>query len=264
MKGRWQHPHRRRDGGPPRTLAVVEPERPRTRVRAEVDGSRPRSRLGRSRWMAPLPLAAAVLVLLAGVGYLSVYRQQSKRTEVVVAVRALAAGSVVRASDLSSAGLAGDKRVLATLVPAGEEGLVVGRTLRSAVAAGAPLSASVVAAPGRGVATLTLAVPALHALAGELRPGDRVSVLATFTDVNGGAQTRVVARNLVVVAVGAASGFDAATQTIPVTVALPGPDLSRASTLALANETGKIDLLREAGAGSSTPIPPASTPAGAP
>jgi Flp pilus assembly protein CpaB len=102
----------------------------------------------------------------------------------------------------------------------------------------------------------------MHALAGQLAPGDRVTVLATYTGTNGQAQTRAVARNLEVLAVGNASGFAANTQTIPITVALPDPSL--ASALALANEAGKLDLLRERGARVGAPIPTASAPGSAP
>ena len=262
MRSRWQHSrHRRRDEEPPPTLAVVERERPRPRLRLESDGPEPAGPR-RGRRLRPLPVAAAVLVLLALVGYLSVYQQTTRRTPVLIAARALPAGTVVRASDLATAGLAGSGRVLATFLPAGEARLVVGRTVRSAVAAGAPVPAAALAPPGRGVASLTLAVPLLHALAGALQPGDRVTVLATYTNAQGGALTRVVARDLEVLAVGSASGFDAATQTIPITVALPDP--STAAALTLANETAKIDLLHEPSAGSSAPIPSASTSQGAP
>jgi Flp pilus assembly protein CpaB len=102
----------------------------------------------------------------------------------------------------------------------------------------------------------------MHALAGQLAPGDRVTVLATYTGTNGQAQTRAVARNLEVLAVGSASGFNANAQAIPVTVALPDPSL--ASALALANEAGKLDLLRENGAHRAAPIPPATAPGSAP
>ena len=105
---------------------------------------------------------------------------------------------------------------------------------------------------------MTLAVPVQHALGGQLAPGDRVTVLATYTNATGQAQTRAVARNLEVLAVGTASGFNANTETIPVTVALPNPSV--ASALALANEAGKLDLLRETGGGAGAPIPTASAP----
>ncbi|MGH3001686.1 MAG: RcpC/CpaB family pilus assembly protein, partial [Gaiellaceae bacterium] len=100
----------------------------------------------------------------------------------------------------------------------------------------------------------TLAVPALHALGGALAPGDRVTVLATYGNAAGQAQTKAVARGLEVLSVGQApSWLDQASATIAVTVELPQPSL--ASALALANSAAKIDLLREGGNGGSTPIP---------
>ena len=112
------------------------------------------------------------------------------------------------------------------------------------------------AAPTRVPSAFTVVVPVLHALGGSLHPGDRVSVLATFQAAAGGAQTRAIARDLQVLAVGQTPrGFDQASATIPVTLALPDPSL--ASALALAEEAGKIDLLRQ-GAGAGAPIPPVS------
>jgi Flp pilus assembly protein CpaB len=128
------------------------------------------------------------------------------------------------------------------------------------VAAGAPIPRAALATPGQQTASFTLAVPVLHALAGGLRPGDRVTVLATFTNAAGQAVTRVVGRHLEVIAVGQASGFEASSQSIPVTVALPDPSL--ASGLALANEAGKLDLLRDGSARSAAPIPSASVAGG--
>src|SRR5207247_1093920 len=119
----------------------------------------------------------------------------------------------------------GDKSLLAALISTAEEQSVLGRTLKTAVGAGAPLAAAALASPGRRSASFTLALPLLHALAGELRPGDRVTVLATYTDPGGRAETRAVARDLDVIAVGNASGFNAGAQAIPVTVALPDPSL---------------------------------------
>jgi Flp pilus assembly protein CpaB len=169
---------------------------------------------------------------------------------------------VLRASDLSSSGLAANRQVLSTFVPASQQGLLVGRALKAPVAAGAPIPAAALAGTRGGSDSLTLAVPAMHALAGQLAPGDRVTVLATYTTGNGQTQTRAVARNLEVLAVGSASGFDASSQTIPVTVALTDPSL--ASALALANEAGKLDLLRESGTGANAPIPAAHAPGATP
>jgi Flp pilus assembly protein CpaB len=147
-------------------------------------------------------------------------------------------------------------------LPAANESLLVGRALKTPVAAGAPIPQTALESARGGSDSFTLAVPGMHALAGQLAPGDRVTVLATYTGTNGQAQTRAVARNLEVLAVGSASGFAANTQMIPITVALPDPSL--ASALALANEAGKLDLLRESGARAGAPIPTASAPRSAP
>jgi len=210
----------------------------------------------RRSFLQPLPVAGVALVLVALVGYLAVYSQTTRRTGVLVATRDLPAGTVLRASDLRSAGIAGDRGVLAALVPARQLELVTGSRLATAVPAGSPLTRSALAGARAAPAAFTVAVPLLHALGGDLRPGDRVTVLATFAAPAGGAQTRAVARDLQVLAVGQApSGFDRASATIPVTLALPDPSI--ASALALASEAGKIDLLRD-GTRAAAPIPSAS------
>jgi Flp pilus assembly protein CpaB len=238
-------------------LTAVELERPRIRTRPDRAG--PQSRRRRQhRLLQPLPLAALLLILLALIGYWSVYSRTTHRTQVLVAAHALPAGRVLRSSDLTHNGLAGSSRVLATFLPASEQSLLVGRALKQPVAAGAPIPAAALASARGGADSITLAVPVQHALGGQLAPGDRVTVLATYTGATGQAQTRAIARNLEVLSVGSASGFNASAQTIPVTVALPNPSV--ASALALANEAGKLDLLRESGASTGAPIPSVSAP----
>jgi Flp pilus assembly protein CpaB len=242
-------------------LAAIELDRPLLRARSDQSNSSPRPSK-RWRLTQPLPLAALLLILLALIGYWSVYNQTTRRTQVLIAAHTLPAGRVLRAADLRPSGLAASRQVLATFVQASERNMVVGRALKAPVSTGAPIPAAALAGGGGGGDSLTLAVPAMHALAGQLAPGDRVTVLATYTSGNGQAQTRAVARNLEVIAVGNASGFAASSQTIPVTVALRDPSL--ASALALANHAGKLDLLRESGAGANAPIPAASAPGAAP
>jgi Flp pilus assembly protein CpaB len=183
------------------------------------------------RLLQPLPLLGLLLVLVALVGYWSVYRASTKRTPVLVAARGLSAGSVLRAGDVRTGELAADGRTMGALVPLGARA----------------------AAPS----AFTLVVPALHALAGSLQPGDRVTVLATYGSGSGQARTRPIARGLEVLAVGTPpSGIDSSAASIPVTLALPDPAL--ASALALANSDAKLDLLRESGRARTAPIPPAS------
>src|SRR5262249_44847084 len=105
-----------------------------------------------------------------------------------------------------------------------------------------------------GTAAFTLVLPALHALAGQLGPGDRVTVLATYGSGSGQARTKAIARGLEVLSVGGApTGIDSASASIPVTLALP--DASLASALALANSDAKVDLLRDSGSTRAAPIP---------
>src|ERR671936_431323 len=220
---------------------------------ASAPAARPRVR----RLLQPMPLVGALLVLIALVGYWSVYRASSKRTPVLVATHALSAGSVLHASDLRTGDLAGDTRTLAALVPARELDALLGRTLTVAVPAGAPLPRAALAGRAAGTAAFTLVLPALHALAGQLAPGDRVTVLATYGSGSGQARTKAIARGLEVLSVGGApSGIDSASASIPVTLALPDPSL--ASALALANSDAKLDLLRESGAARAAPIPATS------
>jgi Flp pilus assembly protein CpaB len=215
----------------------------------------------RGRLARPLPLIGVLLVVVALAGYWSVYSATTHRTPVLVAAHDLQPGTVVRPADLRVAELAGDAGTMAALVPERELETVLGRELSAPLPQGAPLARAAVAATGgAGPAALTLVVPALRALGGSLRPGDRVTVLATF-ESGAGAQARAIARGLRVLTVGETpEGLDRASASIPVTVALPDPSL--AAGLALANTEGKIDLLREGGRGRTAPIPPASASGG--
>lgn len=208
-------------------------------------------RLGR-----PVPLAGIALVLVALVGYWAVYSATTSRTLVLVPTRDLPAGATVRVADVRTAELAGDGAVLDRVVPERQLGGVVGRRLASPVAAGVPLPRAALAARARTTSAFTLAVPVVRAVGGAVQPGDRVTVLATFDAGGGQARTRVVARNLQVQAVGPGGGsLGRGEDTIPVTVALPDP--SRASTLALANDSATISLLLDGTRGAAEPIPPA-------
>src|SRR5581483_5000217 len=149
------------DGSRPPALAAVELERPRIRTRPDRNGgTQPRRRP--RRLLQPLPLAALLLILLALIGYWSVYTQTTRRTQVLVAAHALPAGRVLRASDLATAGLSASRQLLGTIVPASEQSLIVGRALKTTVAAGAPIPQTALARTGSIGDSMTLAVPALH------------------------------------------------------------------------------------------------------
>lgn len=230
--------------------------------------ARPAPRRGRSpyniarRLTQPLPLIGVLLLVLAAIGYVAVAASsRSRGSEVVVAARSLPAGTRLTSGDLRLVKLSAGQSLLAALVPASAESTLLGRRLNAPVLGGLPIGRASLAAAGGGPAAFTLAVPALHALGGNLAVGDRVSVLATFTSPSGNASARVLARNLVVLSVGQPpAGVDMGATTVPVTVALPNPSI--ASQLALANSAAKIDLLRD-GSSTSAAIPAATVATGA-
>jgi Flp pilus assembly protein CpaB len=207
--------------------------------------------------LSPLPLIGVALVILALIIDLGVLGASGKRTTVLVATRTLPAGTVLTASDLRTEQIAGESSLLDSLLPASVSQRVIGQRLSSVVPAGAPVPAGALAASQSGSSALVLAVPEFDAIGGNLQPGDRVTVLATFGAGSGPATTRAVARDLQVLAVGEASpNSNASTTTIPVTVAVE--NASVASSLALANEDAKLDLLLEGSSGSTAGIPSAT------
>jgi len=207
--------------------------------------------------LQPVPLAGFALMLVGLLVVLGYSAAAGKRTPVLIAARNLPAGTLVTASDLRSSQLGADSVVLAALVPASGEASVIGERLSVPVASGDPLARSVLAAASAAPAAFTLALPSAHALGGQLQPGNRVSVIATFTGATGGATAKVVARDLLVLAVSSPAGVgDPSQVTVSVTVAVPNE--SAVTQLALANSVAKLDLLREPINPSATPIPPAS------
>jgi len=238
-------------GGVPRLRPHRGPSPPRTG----------RSLVGALR--QPLVAAGVALVLVALIGYWGVYAASSKRTRVLLATHALPAGTVLRSGDLRTGALAGEASVIATLVPGRELSRIIGMRLSTSVPAGAPLPAGALAGRQGQVSALVLSVTEFDVVGAQLQPGDRVSVLATFGAGSGQAATRPVARNLEVLSVGEApASADPSTATVPVAVSVTNP--ATASSLALANEDAKLDLLVEGQGASTAAIPPASQGSGTP
>ncbi|MGH2942637.1 MAG: Flp pilus assembly protein CpaB [Solirubrobacteraceae bacterium] len=245
---------RSRERGPS-AADLTDADAPRLRPRETgAPAAEALSQLRRLR--EPLPLIGIALVLIAFVGYLAVYSSTTHRTPVLVTTRALPAGTVLRASDLRAAELAGDSSVIAGLEPESDLRQVIGQRLQTALPAGTPLPMTALAAPAPATSAMTLAIPAVHALAGALQPGDRVTVLATFGAGTGQARSLPIARGVQVLDVDATpASADQASATVPITLALPDPSI--ASKLALAANDGKLDLLREGKGAATAPIPPA-------
>lgn len=209
------------------------------------------------RVLAPLPLVGMGLILLALIVDLGVFAASSNRTQVLLATHNLPAGSVLSMGDVRTGQLGGEGSVLATLIPGRESQQVIGQRLSSAVPAGAPVPVGALAGAQSSRPALVLAVPEFDVLGAKLQPGDRVTVLATFGAGSGQASTKAVARNLEVLSVGeAGANANPSTTTMPVTVAVENTSL--VSSLALANEDAKLDLLLEGSSGSTAAIPQAS------
>jgi Flp pilus assembly protein CpaB len=233
---------------------------PKVRLREQPEapsGASPQGDGGPRRLLQPLPLVGIVLVLVALLGYWGVYSASTKRTPVLVTTHALAVGAVLSSGDLRTGELAGDSSVLASLVPERELSQTIGRRLSTAVPAGTPLPSGALTTQQAQTSAMTLAVPEFDVAGASLQAGDSVTVLATFGAGSGAASTRPVARALQIVSVGQAPpNADPSTATVPVTVAVSNPSI--ASSLALANEDAKLDLLLEGASASTAPIPQAS------
>ncbi len=243
-------------GAPPATNGGA----PQVQVRQRPpvpSGDGTQARPAGRRLLQPLPVVGAVLILIALIGAWGILNASTKRTQILVTTHALPAGTVLSGSDLRSGELAGDSSVLASLVPEHDLSQTIGRRLTTAVPAGTPLSSGALTTAQGQSSAMTLAVPEFDVTGAGLQAGDSVTVLATFGSGSGQASTRAVARGLRIVSVGeAAPNADPSTATIPVTVAVSEPAI--ASSLALANEDAKLDLLLEGTAGSTAPIPQAT------
>jgi Flp pilus assembly protein CpaB len=238
------------NGSPPK----LQPRRPAsTPTPTQQEPKPPR------RFLQPLPLAGVVLVLIAVIAYWSVYASSTKRTPILVATHTLPAGTVLSASDLHTGELAGEGPLLSALVPGRELQQVIGRRLTSELSAGAPLPTGAIGTQhAQTSSAFTLAIPEYDVTGTTLQSGEHITVLATFNAGGGqSAVTRPVARDVQVLTVGEApANSDPSTTTVPVTISVANPSL--ASSLALANEDAKLDLLVEGSDGSAAPIPSAN------
>lgn len=166
-------------------------------------------------------------------------------TQRVLAVRtSVAAGHRFTATDLEVVAVHVDARVARTLVPASLRADVVGRPVQHAVRAGSLLEAGALARRSGNSREITVPVTPEHALGGELEPGDRVDVVATFDANSGAARTLTVAgRAEVVSVVRGDQVFGGSGALSAVTLAVPADE---AMVLVYAMRTGALDLLRSA------------------
>lgn len=215
-------------------------------------------------------VVGAFLVVVATVGTFGAYltATAAPSTSYVVAARSFDVGDVMTEEDLVGDG-AGVRPVALELPPEvagralpaddGAVDLLVGQLVVAPLAAGDLLLESHfadVAAADRGV-VLSLSLPVERALAGRIEAGERIDLVATFTAAGArGSETRIVARDISIVAVNAAGdGLSGGRITMLVEV----EDLAAAQAVQHAVDTAEIAVLR--GADPAVPSPPATTAA---
>jgi Flp pilus assembly protein CpaB len=190
-----------------------------------------------------------LLMLVAVVGGSSLIRNAQARTPVLVAAASVQPGEVIKASDL---------RVVEISVPAGIAYLpasarsdVVGRVAAEPLWAGkvlGPGSASQAPPLAPGMVAFSLLLPPEAAVAGDIRAGDRVAVLASppsdqTARAGSRSGTTILFTDVPVLSVRQASSAEG--QGLLVTLTLR---LAEARAVAEARATGRVDLALLSGA----------------
>lgn len=212
-------------------------------------------------------VVGAFLVVVAAVGTFGAYLSATAApdTSYMVATRAFEIGHVIEESDLvgSDAGfravpidLPEDQAARAVTSAARDAERLLGQVVVAPIAAGDLLQhTQFVGIDGatEGV-SMSFSLPVDRALAGRVRAGERIDVIATFTAAGRTNQTRLVARDVAVVSVdGGGEGLDGGRVTMTVEV----PDLAEAQELQHAVDTAQVALLR--GGDEAAPSPDAVT-----
>lgn len=147
-----------------------------------------------------------LLLMLAAVGGAIVAWTAAENTRpIVVAVRDLPSGTIVRAEDLAVRRVRVDDSIYTAAVPGSDLSSLVGRQLAEPIHAEqvlvqAQLSGRPTVPPGQIVLTIPLKPD--NAVGGRLRSGDVVQVLATSNAGKDGSHTNVVLSNATVYDVG--------------------------------------------------------------
>jgi Flp pilus assembly protein CpaB len=189
-------------------------------------------------------VVGALLVAVSVLGGLRLSASGGAGTPVWVATRDLAANDVLGPGDLRPVRLGGPAAVVQGLAPASAP--VTGRVLLGRLPAGAPVPSALVGTRAAGGREVTVPTTPEHALGGDLRPGERVDVLASFHKGTEAAKTVVVVPGAEVVGLVRQRALlgEAQGATIGVTLAVPAED---ATFLVFAVRNGEIDLVRATG-----------------
>ena len=230
---------------------AVDPDRPS--LTASTGGRGPAATGGRTLTRrSPLPTGRAVvggfLVALAALGIFAAYSSAAAgpTTTYVVARRDIPIGTRLSADDLTS--LPMDlPEVVASEAAFSSEAPLVGATTIGPIRRGELLQAGDVVKKrsAAGELEVSFEIASSRALAGTLRPGERVDVLATF---GAGAETYTVTvvRQARVLETGPQRGGVVDGDTDVISLALPTADDAMALTHAV--NAGKVTLVRSTGA----------------
>lgn len=202
----------------------------------------------RARWLRldRRVTVGVLLVALSVIGGLRLSAPGGAGTPVWVAARDLQANAVLRDGDVRVVHLRSVPAALDGLAPASSP--LRGRVLLGPVPQGTPIPDALLGARARAGREVTVPVTPEHALGGEVRPGERVDVVASFHKGSDAAKSVVVVAGAEVVGVARAAALlgEARGSPVGVTLAVPADD---AVFLVFAIRNGEIDLLRATGRG---------------
>lgn len=198
-------------------------------------------RVERPEWVNSRTVLGLVLFGVALFGGQRVLEAGSRTVPVWAAARDLSAGQVLSPSDLRIAEVRLPGDLLAGYASA--ETSIEGLTTTRAVARGELISARWITDEEVALgSSMTIPVTPEHAVGGDLRPGDRVDVYATYNASDLRARTELVVEGAEVLDVVTAGGLVVEGDSmIGITVAI---DRDAAAVLAGAIRTAEIDLVR--------------------
>ncbi len=239
-------------------MTEVRTERRQVTWPAEEPGARTITR--RRNLPGGRAVVGGFLVAVAAVGIFAAYTRAAAgpATSYVVAARDVPVGTQLTRDDLHLVPLElpGPQRARAFDDP----GVLDGATVIGPVFAGDLIQSSAVVAAEPGVEQVSFLVSADRAVAGKLRPGERVDVLATYGSGES-AYTEAVVRDALLVAVTAddANGLGTTASQI-LTVAVP--DAGETLRLAHAVNAGEVTVVRTTAITRDGPLPPSYQPDG--
>jgi hypothetical protein len=222
--------------------AVHAPPRPREKQRGSVrPGRRLTNRLSAGHWLV------LIAGLLAGLLNFALLRGDDGHVTVAVAAETIAPGQAISSADLTTARVEADDGLLARLVPGTEIDSIVGSIAATRVASGDPVPRSALHAPGATdlLRTMSLPIDPSHAVGGELRPGDRVDIIAV--DEGRG---RYIAEDIEVVGVADREGGGALGAHLGSYHLVLAVDAATALELATAVRGEGVEVVRATGSGS--------------